>query len=96
MKKLKGEKMGKILKGKEQLTLGYGNQKLNGRAYNHKGIDVVKYRNQLDTIIAIDEGMVISIKTGIKGFVNNSYGNYVYLQHGNGYKIGRASCRERV
>lgn len=43
--------MAKILKGKEQLTLAYGKQ----GNYNHKGIDVVKYKNQLDYIIAIEE-----------------------------------------
>lgn len=76
----------KVLKGKEQITLKFGNQKLNGANYNHKGLDLVKYKNQLDNIIAIDSGTVISVKTGIKGFVNGSYGNYVYIQHQNGYR----------
>ena len=76
----------KILKGKEQLTLAYGNQTLNGQPYNHKGIDVVKYKNQLDTIIAIEAGTVIAVVTNVKGFVNGSYGNYVYLQHSNGFR----------
>lgn len=76
----------KVLKGKEQLTLNYGRQNLNGNVYNHKGIDIVKYKNELDYIIAIEDGEVISTRTGIRGFAYGSYGNYVYLKHKNGYK----------
>lgn len=77
--------MGKILQGREQLTLSYGNQKLKGRPYKHTGIDVVKYKNRLDKIIAIQDGTVVGVRSNVKGFVNNSYGNYVLIKHEQGY-----------
>ena len=55
----------------------------------HKALDLVKYRSQLDNIIAHSAGKVIFCQTGQK---NNkgakgdaSYGNCVKIDHGNGY-----------
>ena len=76
-----------VLKSKkEQITLEYGKQTLNGAPYNHAGIDLVKYRNQLDDIIAAQKGKVVGVRKDVKGFVNGSYGNYVKLQHEDGYE----------
>lgn len=70
----------------EQVTLGFGQTSLNGKPYNHAGIDLVKKYNQLDNVIAGVKGKVIGIQKGITGFVNGSYGNYVKLQHNDGYE----------
>lgn len=76
-----------VLKSKkEQITLNYGKQTLNGAPYNHKGIDLVKYRNQLDEIVAAQKGKVVGVRKDVKGFVNGSYGNYVKLEHEDGYE----------
>lgn len=55
----------------------------------HRGVDLVKYKSQLDTIIAHSAGKVIACQTGQK---NNklatgaaSWGNYVKIDHGDGY-----------
>ncbi len=81
--------MGKILKGKEQLTLGYGitGFKLDGKDYNHLGIDVVKQWYSLDTVIAYDSGTVTEIRTNVEGYDKTyQYGNYVIIKHDNGYQ----------
>lgn len=70
----------------EQVTLGFGNTTLNGSPYNHTGIDLVKNYNQLDGVIAAQKGKVIGVRKDVRGFVNNSYGNYVKLQHNDGYE----------
>ena len=76
-----------VLKSKkEQITLDYGKQTLNGAPYNHKGIDIVKYRNQLDDIVAAQKGKVVGVRKDVKGFVSGSYGNYVKLEHEDGYE----------
>lgn len=71
---------------KEQITLKFGKTTLNGSQYNHTGIDLVKSYNQLDTVIAVQKGKVIGVRKDIRGFLNNSYGNYVKLQHDDGYE----------
>jgi len=72
-----------LASGKQQITLYYGNQTLNGAPYNHTGIDMVKERNSLDTIIAAEKGKVIKIVSNVKGRdTSKGYGNYVELQHG--------------
>lgn len=78
--------MNVIASKKEQITLGFGKTTLNGMPYNHTGIDIVKNYNQLDDIIAGQKGKVVAVRKDIKGFVNNSYGNYVKLQHNDGYE----------
>lgn len=71
---------------KEQITLEYGAQTLNGEPYNHTGIDIVKKTNQLDTIIAIQSGKVITVVNKYKGRnLAGGYGNYIVIQHGNGF-----------
>ena len=63
---------------KEQITLEYGAQTLNGAPYNHTGIDIVKKTNQLDTIVAIQSGKVITVVHKYKGRnLAGGYGNYV-------------------
>lgn len=72
----------RVLKtGTNQITQKYGN--------GHNGVDVVKYKSQLDTIIAHSGGKVIFCQTGHK---NNkgatgtaSWGNCVKIDHGSGY-----------
>lgn len=72
----------RVLKtGANQITQKYGN--------GHNGVDLVKYKSQLDTIIAHSDGKVIFCQTGLK---NNpkasgtaSWGNCVKIDHGNGY-----------
>ena len=71
---------------KEQITLEYGAQTLDGKPYNHTGLDVVKKTNSLDTIIAIQSGKVITVVNKYKGRnLNGGYGNYIVIQHGNGF-----------
>ncbi len=72
----------RVLKsGDNQITAKYGN--------GHKGVDVVKYKAQLDTIIAHSDGKVVFCQTGKKNnklaVGNASYGNCVKIDHGNGY-----------
>lgn len=77
-----------VLKSKkEQITLGYGTQTLNGKKYNHKGIDIVKKGNGLDYIIAAQTGKVVKVVSNVKGRdESKGLGNYVELLHGNKIK----------
>ena len=69
--------------GKQQITFNFGNQILNGEAYYHTGIDMVKQTNSLDYIVAAQKGKVIKIVSSIKGRdLTKGYGNYVELKHG--------------
>lgn len=72
----------RVLKtGENQITAKFGT--------GHKAVDVVKYKSQLDTIIAHSDGKVVFCQTGKKNnklaVGNASYGNCVKLDHGNGY-----------
>ena len=72
----------RVLKtGENQITQKYGN--------GHGGVDLVKYKSQLDAIIAHSDGKVIFCQTGQKNNPsasgNASYGNCVKIDHGNGY-----------
>jgi hypothetical protein len=72
----------RVLKtGENQITQKYGN--------GHNGVDLVKYKSQIDTIIAHSDGKVIFCQTGHKNNQgakgNASYGNCVKIDHGNGY-----------
>lgn len=55
----------------------------------HKAVDVVKYKSQIDNVIAHSAGTVIFCQTGHKNNKgskgNASYGNCVKIDHGNGY-----------
>lgn len=73
--------MSRILKdAKNQITCKYN-------VLTHRGVDVVKYKGQLDYIIAHTDGKVIDV---VKNYnktdkIGHSYGNYVLLKHPNGY-----------
>ena len=72
----------RVLKtGENQITQKYKS--------GHKAVDLVKYKSQIDEIIAHSDGKVVSCQTGKK---NNklaigtaSYGNCVKIDHGDGY-----------
>ncbi len=73
----------KVLKNfNEIVTQGYSD--------SHKALDLVGNNNGahvLDEIIAIEKGTVIENVTNITGFIETpSYGNYVLIDHGNGFK----------
>ena len=55
----------------------------------HNGIDIVKYKSQLDNIIAHSDGVVVLVQTGHKNNTlasgMNAYGNCVKIDHKNGY-----------
>lgn len=75
--------MSRVLEnGKNQITKGYN-------PITHKGIDLVKYKSQLDYIIAHTEGIVVWIqkypKNNKNAKGNETYGNCVKLKHPNGY-----------
>lgn len=72
--------MGKILEKDEILTLGYGNQTLNGQPYYHNGIDVVGEGYTACHVKAYMAGHVVE-----SGWSNIGYGNYVVIDHENGY-----------
>ena len=73
-----------VLKSKkEQITMKYGSQILNGKKYNHKGIDIVKQKNGLDYVIAAQKGKVIKVVDNVKGRdESKGLGNYIELKHG--------------
>ena len=52
----------------------------------HKGIDVVGKNYTCDYIRAHSKGTVIGVRKDCNNFENGSYGNYVLLDHGNGYQ----------
>lgn len=56
---------------------------------SHKALDIVKYKSQLDNIIAHSAGKIIFCQTGqsnnTKATGNASYGNCIKIDHGNGY-----------
>lgn len=72
-----------LASGQQQITLYYGQQILNERPYFHTGIDIVKERNSLDTIVAAEKGKVVKIVSNVPGRdISKGYGNYIELQHG--------------
>lgn len=52
----------------------------------HKGIDVVGKNYTCNYIKAHSKGVVIGVRNNCNNFENGSYGNYVLLDHGNGYQ----------
>lgn len=72
--------MSKILELEEVLTLGYGNQTLNGKPYLHTGIDLVGQGYRACHVKSLMAGKVIE-----KAYNANGYGNYVVIDHENGY-----------
>lgn len=73
--------MSKILEKNEVLTLGFGNQMLNGQPYNHTGIDIVGEGMTACHVKALMSGHVVD-----KGYQANGYGNYIVIDHENGYE----------
>lgn len=74
--------MSRLLKtGTNQITTKYSN--------SHEAVDLVKYKNQSDLIIAHSEGKVSFVQTGFKNEKgstgNRSYGNCVKIEHKDGY-----------
>ena len=67
--------------GKCNITQGYNS--------NHKAVDMVDGDRKLDYVVAHTEGKVIILQDGynnIKGSTRNtSYGNFVKIEHKNGY-----------
>ena len=52
----------------------------------HNGIDIVRQGYQLDYIVAHSDGKIIQARDGLGNMKGtNSYGNYVKIDHGNGY-----------
>ena len=75
--------MSRVLKtGENQITQKYSS--------SHKGVDVVKKPGSLDSVIAHTAGTVILMASGKKNDTKATgtatYGNYVKLDHGNGYE----------
>ena len=53
---------------------------------NHIALDLVKEGYMLDYIVAHSEGTIIALQDGLGNMKGtNSYGNYVKINHGNGY-----------
>ena len=74
--------MSRVLKdAKNQITCPY--------SINHKGVDLVKYKNKTCYVIAHSRGTVVWLQTGQqnnKGASGNlSYGNCVKIRHEDGY-----------
>ncbi len=73
--------MSRILKTKKNLvTMAFGG--------SHKGIDIVGHGYSLDDIIAHSDGIVVDCKNTYKACdekTGASYGNFVELDHGQGY-----------
>ena len=83
--------MSRILKtGTNQITTKYSN--------SHEAVDLVKYKNQTDYILAHSEGKVSFVQTGRKNEKgstgNRSYGNCVKIEHENGYSTLYAHLKE--
>jgi len=81
--------MSRILRrGPNQITSRYGNRTITvqGQVQSgfHTGIDVVRERNQLDDVIAHSAGRVVRVVRNVTGFLRNSWGNLVEIDHGNG------------
>lgn len=77
-----GDEMSRVLKdGENQITEGYSSA--------HRAVDLVRYKNKSDLVIAHSKGKVIFVQTGFKNEKgstgNRSYGNCVKIEHRDGY-----------
>lgn len=80
--------MGKLLQNYPiVITRGYGDISVGG--YPHGGVDLVGNNGQmnvLDYICAFDSGTIVNVRKDCTGFEDNgSYGNFIHIDHGNGY-----------
>lgn len=73
--------MSKVLEKEEVLTLGFGSQTLNGQPYYHTGIDLVGEGYTVCHIKSLMSGHVVD-----KGYQPNGYGNYIVIDHENGFE----------
>ncbi len=73
----------RVLESKNcRITSDYGKR---GNSFHH-GVDIVKYYSELDYIVAHSDGKVIECRDGLGNMKGSgSYGNYVKIDHGNGY-----------
>lgn len=78
--------------GTINVTSPFGYRVLNGVPQGHKGIDITRWTGSysaLATIIAFDNGKIIAYNNSVPGpdYVNpnNSAGNYICIDHGNGW-----------
>ena len=79
--------MGKVLRTYPHIiTSPYGKR---GNSW-HGGVDITGYNNGihvLDYICAKAKGTVVAVRSDCKGFeAGGSYGNYIIIDHGSGYK----------
>lgn len=77
--------------GYHRMTLDFGNTYSDGSF--HKGIDLTgnpEIEGGYDYILALEDGVVTSVKNNFSGTTKNTgtagMGNYVIIDHGNGYK----------
>lgn len=88
--------MGKVLKNKKPLmTQAFGGKN------NHLGIDIVGEDYSIDYITAFADGTVEAVVNKFIGTDNNTkgidtYGNYVLIDHGNGYKTRYAHLKKGI
>jgi len=80
-----------LKRGYHRMTLDYGNTYSDGSF--HKGIDLTgntEVDGGYDYILAFADGIVTSVKNNFTGTTKNTgtagMGNYVIIDHGNGYK----------
>lgn len=88
----------RVLESKKcTITSAYGWRDLNGDGVKdyHSGVDIVREGYMLDYIVAHSDGKIVNFQDGLgnmKG--SNSYGNYVKIDHGNGYYTLYAHMRK--
>ena len=88
----------RILESKKcTITSAYGWRDLNndGKQEYHSGVDIVREGYRCDYIVAHSDGKIVNFQDGLgnmKG--SNSYGNYVKIDHGNGYYTLYAHMRK--
>lgn len=88
----------RVLESKKYtITSAYGWRDLNGDGVKdyHSGVDIVREGYMLDYIVAHSDGKIVKFQDGLgnmKG--SNSYGNYVKIDHGNGYYTLYAHMRK--
>lgn len=74
--------------GRTSITQPYHINGQKGYSYNHWGIDLTGFNGSYNVLaweVAHSDGKVVALRNDCRGFEQNSYGNYVLLQHSNGY-----------